>query len=39
LAIAAEAARAAGGELELESERGRGTTARIVVQLARLVAL
>jgi PAS domain S-box-containing protein len=39
LAIASEAARGAGGELELESKKGRGTTARIVVQLARLVAV
>jgi two-component system phosphate regulon sensor histidine kinase PhoR len=37
LAIAAEAARAAGGRLEIDSEEGRGTTARIVLQLARLV--
>jgi PAS domain S-box-containing protein len=37
LAIADEAARAAGGALELESERGRGTTARVVVPLALLV--
>lgn len=37
LSIAADAARAAGGELELESEPGRGTTGRLVVPLARLV--
>ena len=39
LAIASEAARAAGGQLELESEQGVGTTARIVVQLAQLVTV
>jgi signal transduction histidine kinase len=39
LSIAAEAARAAGGELDLESKKGVGTTARIVVPLARLVTV
>jgi PAS domain S-box-containing protein len=38
LAITAEAVRAIGAELELESEVGRGTTARITLSSARLVA-
>jgi PAS domain S-box-containing protein len=37
LAIAAQAARALGGRLELDSEPGRGTTARIVVPAAGVV--
>jgi PAS domain S-box-containing protein len=39
LAIAAEAARASGGELTLESEAGHGTTATITVPAAHLVAV
>jgi PAS domain S-box-containing protein len=37
LAIATEAARAVGGRLELDSEPGRGTTARIVLPSAEMV--
>ena len=38
LAIAEEAVRALGGELELESDLGRGTVARVVLPAARLVS-
>ncbi len=37
LSIASEAVRALGGELELDSETGRGTTARITLPAAELV--
>jgi PAS domain S-box-containing protein len=37
LAIATESARAVGGHLELDSEPGRGTTARLVLPSARVV--
>jgi signal transduction histidine kinase len=37
LAIAAEAARAAGGRLEIDSEPGRGTAARITLRAARML--
>jgi PAS domain S-box-containing protein len=37
LAIAAQAVRAVGAELQLESEAGRGTTARVTLSSARLV--
>ena len=38
LAIAADAVRAVGGELELESEVGRGTVARVTLPAGRLVS-
>jgi PAS domain S-box-containing protein len=38
LAIAADAVRAVGGELDLESEVGRGTIARVTLPAARLVS-
>jgi signal transduction histidine kinase len=38
LAIASEAARALGGRLELESEPGRGTTARLILPSAQVVS-